>query len=240
MDIPDEFVAPARSSRSTKTRSKHHAHSEKSHGPSAPSRVYSKRATGTTVSSDNTGSKRVVGSSGAMPSIKTRHATSASPPAPAPEPVDFVYDVRMRSRLREGIDRKRSEVREAALAREVQLRAEHKWVADSSDSDKLARAPRREAWASDLSAQTQPASSSCSHRTGAQAPSSRSSSASTRRMTAASSSVGGKKSKQSPLSSSIGPHVSDWQYQTAPRFSASRQTLEHQRKTQQQQREREH
>jgi hypothetical protein len=218
VDIPDEFVAPSRSSRSAKTRSKHQGHADKT---SVPSRVYSKRPTGPTgSSSSNDSTKRPTGTSGTRASTKTSHSTT---PAPALQPVDFIYDVRIRSKLREEIDRERATVREAVLARETQLRTEHKWVSDGPGADKPSR---REAWASDPS-------TSCSHRTGTQTPSSRSSSTGSRRTgtSTAASAASERKSRPPPTSSSVGPHVSDWQHQTAPRVGPSRQEADLQRRT---------
>lgn len=217
MDIPDAFVAPSRSSRSTKTRPKNQGHADKS---SAPSHVYSKRPTGPTASSSINGStKRPSDAFGARASTKTSRST---PPAPASQPVDFVYDARIRSKLREEIDRERAAVREAVIARETRLRTEHKWVSDSPD-----KPSRREAWASESPA-------SCSRRTGTQTPSSRSSSAGSRRTgSSTAASASGKKSRWPPASSSsVGPHVSDWQHQTAPRTGPSRQEADLQRRTQ--------
>ncbi|KAG1698052.1 hypothetical protein DVH05_015535 [Phytophthora capsici] len=64
---------------------------------------------------------------------------------PAAEPVDFVYDIKTRRKLRDQLDAERRRVLLEAKAREAKLRAESKWVFDKRDKSP----PRRkQAWQS--------------------------------------------------------------------------------------------
>lgn len=154
---------------------------------------------------------------------KSVHHTSTA------EPVDFVYDMRTRRRLREEIDNERKQLREDTMARESQLRVQNKWVAADSDKSHTNQLPRpREAWTSEPSAAAPTAAPP-------PRPTTRASSASTTRSSQASSSCSNRscKGKKNRATPSIGPHVSDWQCQAGPSFSASRGELERREQTRQ-------
>lgn len=57
------------------------------------------------------------------------------------KPVDFVYDVNVRRKLRDEIDNERAKVLHDAAVKEARLRAAHKWVYDKAD-----QSDRKQAW----------------------------------------------------------------------------------------------
>ncbi|GMF65311.1 unnamed protein product [Phytophthora lilii] len=140
VEIPSEFVAPTTSARS------------KQKPTSSSTRIYRKRATGPTTSSSakthpasdlSTSTPRSTGCNNSKsPNRRTRkpHNKTERPKA---EPVDFVYDINVRRKLREQLDAERRRLLQEATARETELRAENKWVFDKRDTSP----PRRkQAW----------------------------------------------------------------------------------------------
>ncbi|KAL3661629.1 hypothetical protein V7S43_013388 [Phytophthora oleae] len=127
VEIPDDFIAPSR----TITRQK----------PSKSSYIHRKRASGHTSSTSKThsGDSWSLSDQSSLQHKKRLYKANK----PAAEPVDFVYDINMRRKLREQLDAERRNVLLEAKAREAKLRSESKWVFDKRDNSP----PRRkQAW----------------------------------------------------------------------------------------------
>lgn len=217
IEIPEAFVAPTCGARG---KVQQRAHSKGKKGTGVTSRAYSKRATGPTASSaaretvrdthsGDTVKPAQTGLLSAKRGGKEHHGTVST----STDSVDYVYDVRTRRRLREEMDRDRQETRDAAVAREAQMRTEHTWItSEGSTASSSAKAPPREAWgssdvggASDSSCRPSQASSTSSSRISNKTTTSTSNGPSSSR-----------RPRPSPKSS-IAPNVSDWQHQAVPR-----------------------
>ncbi|KAE9330212.1 hypothetical protein PR003_g15370 [Phytophthora rubi] len=146
VEIPNDFVAPA-SSTSNKDKARQKA-------TSSNTRIYRKRATRPTASSSakthpgdgNLGACSAK-SRAKSPKRRTKRSSSKSDKSKE-EPVDFVYDINVRRKLREQLDAERRRVLHEATARETRLRAQNKWVFDKREKSP----PRRkQAWQSSSS-----------------------------------------------------------------------------------------
>ncbi|KAG3191501.1 hypothetical protein PC128_g10912 [Phytophthora cactorum] len=128
VEIPNDFVAPTITA--SKSRTRHESSSNFS-------RIHRKRAAGPASSS----SARIHPGDGQsscdpQPPLQSRrrgHKASTKPAKPQTEPVDFVYDINVRRKLREQLDADRRNNLLKAKAREAALRAENKWVFDKRD-----------------------------------------------------------------------------------------------------------
>jgi hypothetical protein len=139
--IPSDFVAPTASSSSTRPQQK---------TTNTPPRIYRKRATGPRASSS--AKTHPSGGCSSKPSVSPTNNTPRCPQhkkrphksgKKSSEPVDFVYDVNVRRRLREQLDAERRQILQEANAREARLRAENKWVFDKRDTSPP---KRKQAW----------------------------------------------------------------------------------------------
>ncbi|ETI49243.1 hypothetical protein F443_06843 [Phytophthora nicotianae P1569] len=140
VEIPSDFVAPDIAASKTRTRHK---------STSKPSQFYRKRATGLTPSSSAktypVDDQFVCDQQPPLQSKKRGHKTSSKPAKLQTMPVDYVYDINVRRKLREQVDADRRNNLLKAKAREAALRAENKWVFDKRDKSP----PRRQqAWLS--------------------------------------------------------------------------------------------
>lgn len=192
---------------------------------SVQSSVYCKRATGATASSatklasaaalsGSSSHKKRSGTGGSTASSTKKKSSpqEASLARKDSEPVDFVYDIDVRRKLREEIDSERAKILHDTTLKEAELRAANKWVYDKTD-----RPERKQAWrCSDRqhgSREDKASKFVSSSRTGAKSTARASSAASSR---SSSSSSAHFKSSSKPVKSSIAPNVSEWRTQAFP------------------------
>lgn len=247
VDIPRDFVAPVSASARDHARTDARAQSKlktRKKAGAVQSSAYSKRAMAATASSaakaaapssSNNSSNATphrkrsgaaatasrVSTAKKKPDVATSHHTRAA------EPVDFVYDIGVRRKLREEIDSERTKTLQDAAAKEAQLRAAHKWVHDRAGA---ARPDRTLAWGSSERHATQ--SRPARDATGADAKPARASSAASSRSSCA-------RSSRSPLpaKSSIAPNVSEWRTQAFPAFASRDAAIAERRRVEQQRQE---
>ncbi|KAG6620736.1 uncharacterized protein IUM83_11675 [Phytophthora cinnamomi] len=150
-DIPSDFVAPTTATSKSKLRQK---------TTSNKPRIYRKRATRPTASSSaktHPGDGNQSSCSSLKSPLRRPKKPSGKSEKPNAEPVDFVYDINVRRKLREQLDAERMRVLHEATAREARLRAENKWVFDKRDTSP----PRRkQAWQSSSSPRKKPPTAS--------------------------------------------------------------------------------
>lgn len=208
------------------------------------SNVYCKRATGATTSSAAKATSSAAASSGssshkkrsgaggsAQSSTKKKNSPhDASIPRKDSEPVDFVYDINVRRKLREEIDSERIKILHDATLKEAELRTANKWVYDKTD-----RPERKQAWHCSNRQhgprEDKDAKSVSNSRTGIKSAGRASSAASSR-----SSSVHSKSSSK-PVKSSIAPNVSEWRTQAFPVYPSSETAMAEWRRAEEQRRQ---
>ncbi|KAG6962299.1 hypothetical protein JG688_00008655 [Phytophthora aleatoria] len=157
VEIPNDFVAPTITA--SKSRTRHESSSNFS-------RIHCKRAAGPASSS----SARIHPGDGQsscdpQPPLQSRrwgHKASTKPAKPQTEPVDFVYDINVRRKLREQLDADRRNNLLKAKAQEAALRAENKWVFDKRDKSPPRRKP---AWQPSSPSKRAPIHNSSSSKT---------------------------------------------------------------------------
>lgn len=211
------------------------------------SNVYRKRATGATTSSAAKATSSAAASSGssshkkppgaggsAQSSTKKKNSPhDASLPRKDSEPVDFVYDINVRRKLREEIDSKRIKILHDTTLKEAELRAANKWVYDKTD-----RPERKQAWyCSDQQhgpREDNDAKSVSNSRTGVKSAGRASSAASSR---SSSSSSAHSKSSSKPVKSSIAPNVSEWRTQAFPVYPSPETAMAEWRRAEEQRRQ---
>ncbi|KAJ8561594.1 hypothetical protein ON010_g8086 [Phytophthora cinnamomi] len=118
-DIPSDFVAPTTATSKSKLRQK---------TTSNKPRIYRKRATRPTASSSaktHPGDGNQSSCSSLKSPLRRPKKPSGKSEKPNAEPVDFVYDINVRRKLREQLDAERMRVLHEATAREARLRAEN-------------------------------------------------------------------------------------------------------------------
>lgn len=233
VDPPDDFVAPVSSGATSTKRSRKPA-KHKTRQLATPMQINasSKRAMGSAASS--VGRPACGSSSHKLWDTEASHDRALSPKRAGghsassanvshASPVDYVYDINVRRRLREKIDYDRAKALHDATEKESQLRAANKWVYDKSASavHSSAQGDHKQAWTdteqhegidiADLATNTQPplvanakltacAASAVSRCSGASARASR----------------GAAKRCPTPVKSSIAPNVSEWRTQASP------------------------
>ncbi|CEG36000.1 uncharacterized protein PHALS_00322 [Plasmopara halstedii] len=114
--IPDDFVAPTNSSSMTR--------GQKSLFPS------NRKRTGKFIADSNTEAQRIVESERIQQPPISSKKTRLRKIKLKSEPVDFVYDINVRRKLREQLDADRREVLHKANAREAMLRSKKMWIFD--------------------------------------------------------------------------------------------------------------
>ncbi|KAG7377599.1 hypothetical protein PHYPSEUDO_011415, partial [Phytophthora pseudosyringae] len=144
-ETPTDFVPPTVCASKARTRHK---------ATSTPSRTYRKRATGPPASS----SAETHPGDGRPPSEQQQHKrpSSRKQPKPTADPIDFVYDINVRRRLREQVDAERSRILQEATAREAKLRAQSRWVFDKRQASPPPR--RKQAWQASTRSNSSPSS----------------------------------------------------------------------------------
>lgn len=193
------------------------------------SNIYCKRATGATASSaarsaassSSSHKNKRLGSAQASIKKKNSPQDASLPPRKESEPVDFVYDIDVRRRLREEIDSERAKIRYDATLKEAELRAANKWVYDKTD-----RPGRKQAWhCSDRQHEPREAKAaeSVSNPCAEAKSIARASSAASSR--SSSSSAHSRASSKPSVKSSIAPNISEWRTQAFPVYPSPETTM---------------
>lgn len=130
VDLPPEFVSPRSAATASRKKSK-----TKSCCVETTTRIYSKHDTGpTTTRATAQGASSVRKNHGERPAIRSN------------EPVDFVYDVNVRRKLREQIDHERASVRQEVKAKQTQMKAANLWLNEPPQALED-HCVRKQAWA---------------------------------------------------------------------------------------------